>query len=149
MISLDTQGLLTNYILSFVYDPHSIIRNEDSCIQDFLVILKQWRHNYQITVNKGFLGTICKVICLECSNPQPHSSMLFVRERGYYICSSFLGHEKLLTGRSCDIGFMNLKITLVIIFCIFLYFKVHLSCQRACSKCLYEEVRVAMCTECN
>ena len=51
-------------IKPFGNDPHFTISNEETFIQDFLLILKY------------FFGTTCMQICLERSNLQPNNGVL-------------------------------------------------------------------------
>ena len=68
---METWGVLvTNSTQKCVHDPHPTISNEETFLQDFVVILKRMLYS-----------TTCIVICSACLILQLHSSVLAVDKK--------------------------------------------------------------------
>ena len=62
------------FLCHIVHNPHIIIiNNEETFLQDFLVILKRM---HKKILKKSFLGTTCTLLCLVCTHPQSHTGVL-------------------------------------------------------------------------
>ena len=71
----------------------STISNEETFLQDFLLILKHSLQNYLKILKKCFFAAICIVIYLICSYPLPHTGMLPVAKEfdyNFYVSNNTL-----------------------------------------------------------
>ena len=74
---------MTNFMQSFVHDPHTTISNVEAYLQGFLVVLKHSLQNYKKILKKYFLGTLYVIICLvyERVNERVNDNVFFLWER--------------------------------------------------------------------